>query len=195
MGGLSEFSRRWRQAPACSLGAGSSTRGAVSAGKGREQAGDRFCQTRPSLLLARRLPDTTVMGRAQAATSVVKARKDFGGVFSAWMKTSCELCSWADTGTTAAAQPVLGEGRRDGRCRGSGSPTGSGGGLRRPWDISQRRAGLQQSDSLPWSRGFISGGSHCLQLAQLADPPGPVQAWKSSPWLLGKGPEDVGTTH
>lgn len=153
----------------------------MSAGKGHEQAGDRFCQTRPSLPPARRLPDTTVMGRAEAATSVVKARKDFGGGFSAWMKTSCEFCSWADTGTAAAAQPVLGEGRRDGRCRGSGSSVGSGGGLRWPRDNPQRRAGLRQSDSFPWSTGFISGGSHCLQLAQLADPPGLVQAWKSSP--------------
>lgn len=96
------------------------------AGKGHEQAGDRFCQTQLSLPPAHRLPDTTVMGRGEAATSVVKARKDFGGGFRAWMKTSCEFCPWADTGSTTAAQPVLGEGRRDGKGRGSGSCAGSG---------------------------------------------------------------------
>ena len=103
-----------------------STRGEMSAGKGHEQAGDRFCQTQPSLLPAHRLPDTAVMGRAEAAATAVQARKGFGGGFSAWTKTSCGLCCGADTGTATAAQAVLGEGRRGGRCRGSGSHAGSG---------------------------------------------------------------------
>lgn len=98
------------------------------------------------------------MGKTEAATTVIKARKDSGGGFSAWMKSSCEFCSWADMGTTVDAQAVMG-----GEL-----------GVQRLWQpcrlevrletAQEHKKGLQLSDSLLWSPGFISSGSYCLQL-------------------------------
>lgn len=122
-----------------------------------------------------------VMGRAEAAKSVVKAKKDFGGGFSAWMKTSCDFAP----GLTQALRRLLSlcweEG---GEMGGAGAPAAAwarGEAGDGPGTTRQCRAGLRQLDALPWSTGFISGGSHRLRLAQLADPLGLMQAQESSP--------------
>lgn len=112
--------------------------------------------------------------------SAKKGKKNLGGSFGAWMKSSCEFCSW-----------LLSLARRTGRGAGSEGPA-----ARRGWGgWLETVLGQPGGESWLWAEGLAALVSSSRQRGLPVPPLGVVQAWKSSPWLLRRGWEQNRTIH